>query len=387
MKRWILALPLLLLFGAARAQEGLNVRVTNPESVARADEIVSLSWGALAPRVPGLAADRARVVEAGSEKEVPAQVVDADGDGTPDELLFLVSLWPDESRFYRVQARKAASFAARAHVRHQEIRDDAAWENDRVTYRTYGMGLQNVEPLISSGVDVWTKRVPGLVIDRWYAKDDYHRDRGEGADFYTVGTTLGAGGIGIWQDGALYPAPNFETYRILADGPIRAIIELEHGPWEAGGRVLTETRRIQIDAGRLIYRQESSFRAEDGNDLQVAVGLAKRPDVVYSAQADSVLPWMSLWGPVGSKFGGHGDLGTFVLLDTAAPISYFDDGAHRLAIYGTASGVPVHHFVGSAWTASGEVRSAEDFWREIEKEQARLESPVLVELGGTNSPR
>jgi len=76
----------------------------------------------------------------------------------------------------------------------RERRDDFAWENDRVAHRMYGAALETwvQEPLTSSGVDVWVKRTPRLVINDWYLVDDYHRDTGEGADLYSVGRTRGA---------------------------------------------------------------------------------------------------------------------------------------------------------------------------------------------------
>ena len=54
----------------------------------------------------------------------------------------------------------------------------------------YGAALETwkQEPLTSSGLDVWVKRTPRLVINDWYMVDDYHRDTGEGADLYSAGT-------------------------------------------------------------------------------------------------------------------------------------------------------------------------------------------------------
>ena len=63
----------------------------------------------------------------------------------------------------------------------------------------YGAALETwkQEPLTSSGLDVWVKRTPRLIINDWYMVDDYHRDTGEGADLYSVGRTRGCGGSGL----------------------------------------------------------------------------------------------------------------------------------------------------------------------------------------------
>ena len=63
--------------------------------------------------------------------------------------------------------------------------DDFAWENDKIAHRTYGPALaaarapgSGKEVLVSSGLDVWSKRVAYPVVDRWYNKghDHYHHD-------------------------------------------------------------------------------------------------------------------------------------------------------------------------------------------------------------------
>ena len=71
----------------------------------------------------------------------------------------------------------------------RERHDDFAWENDRVAFRLYGPALETFEkePLTSSAVDAWSKRTSRLVLNDWYLVDDYHRDHGEGGDFYPAG--------------------------------------------------------------------------------------------------------------------------------------------------------------------------------------------------------
>ncbi|MBC12169.1 MAG: pectin esterase, partial [Rhodothermaceae bacterium] len=104
------ALPLLLagLAVTAASAQTATVRVENPTGAVRPDEVVSVAWDALTRRVPGLSPDRVRAVDS-DDADVPTQVFDADGDGSPDELLLLVSLWPGQSRAYTVAAGPPAS--------------------------------------------------------------------------------------------------------------------------------------------------------------------------------------------------------------------------------------------------------------------------------------
>jgi hypothetical protein len=113
--------------------------------------------------------------------------------------------------------------------------DDFAWENDKLAHRTYGPALaapapagSNKEVLKTSGLDIWFKRVPYPIVDRWYniGHDHYHTDEGEGIDMYNVGASLGAGGSGIWDGSRLASAINFTRWKVIANGPVRAIFEL-----------------------------------------------------------------------------------------------------------------------------------------------------------------
>lgn len=370
----------------------------NTLDIRRDDEVVAVPWEELTVALPGLAPDAVRVVRASSGAELPSQPVDLDGDGTPEELLFLARFWPGETVVVRVEAAPAAPVEPRVHVYHDVDRDDIAWESDRIAFRTYGQGLWALEDLVSSGIDVLTKRVPDLVLERWYAGGDYHTDRGEGADFFSVGGTLGAGGTGIWRDGALHRAENFAGYRILADGPIRAVAELTYDPYPAGDLSVSETRRISIDAGSNLFRQETRYAVRDGASpggepasLVRAVGIVRRPGLVSSWSPGPPLAWLAAWQPV--ENGGHGHLGTAVLLPpdgpAGAPVggprpgsatpAVRDIDGHAVILESVDPGANAVHYVGAGWTAAGAFRSPADWWRYLEEAARRLAAPIEVQ--------
>ena len=125
----------------AAAQPGVVIRAENPLAVERRDEVLALRWADLRATLPALAANRVRVVDAASGAEALTQTIDNDADGTIDELLVLASFWPGERKELIVQARAPDSAAARVHARHDDHRDDVAWESDRIAFRIYGQGL------------------------------------------------------------------------------------------------------------------------------------------------------------------------------------------------------------------------------------------------------
>jgi pectinesterase len=378
-----LALPPAL---AAQARPaGVMVRAENPLRVERPDEVLELSWAELRGRLPRIAPGNVRVVDAATGAEALSQPLDGDGDGTIDRLLVLASFWPGERKQLLVQAAPPAAPKPRVHARHDAHRDDVAWESDRIAFRIYGQGLWNArefQPLVSSGLDVWLKSVRDLVVDKWYARghDAYHVDTGEGADFYTVGPTLGAGGDAVWRDGRMYPAKNFKSHRILADGPIRTVFELRYEPWDAGGVQVSEVRRFTMDAGQNLFRGESTFTSADGADVPYVIGTVKREGLVGSTSRAGAWGWLATWGPVERKNGGHGELGTAVLMprERIAEVRELPD---HFVLQATArSGVPVVHYVGAGWTDSGDFRSVEDWWRHLDRLSQRLANPVTVAI-------
>jgi len=338
-----------------------------------------------------------RVRDVASRGELVTQALDADADGRPDSLLFQASFFPNEAKVFVVEAAAPQVAAkSRAHVKFVPERTDVAWENDRIAFRTYGQLLWKLEDLHSSGVDVWVKRTRALVLDDWYGHghDYYHLDRGEGADFYKVGPTLGAGATAIWRDGKMHRAENFKSHRVIADGPIRLVFELEFDPWNAGGLTVTETKRVSLDAGQNLYRQESVFRATGADSLTYAVGFVKRPGLVGSTSRANRWAWLTGWGPVDNKKGegGHGDLGTAVMVDRArvADVKELDD--HYVLLASARSGQPVVHYIGAGWTGSRDFTGVEDWWRYLDASARRLEAPLKVTLGdasiaGTTTPR
>jgi len=382
----ILALAIPAALAAQARVPVVRVRAQNPLQVERADEVLELPWAELGRALPGLGRDRVRVVDAATGAEAVTQSFDADGDGTVDQLLVLASFWPGEVKELRVEAAAPATTPKpRVHARHDEHRDDVAWESDRIAFRIYGQGLWNAheyEPLVSSGLDLWVKSVRDLVVDKWYGKghDAYHVDTGEGADFYTVGPTLGAGGDAVWRDGKMYPAKNFKSYRILADGPIRTVFELRYDPWDAGGVQVTETRRFTLDAGQNLNREESVFTTADGSDVAYVIGTVKREGLVGSTSRAGAWGWLATWGPVERKNGGHGDLGTAVLMPRDRIAEIRETGDHFVLQSTARSGVPVVHYVGGGWTDSGDFHSVEDWWRYLDRMSLRLANPVRVTI-------
>jgi pectinesterase len=366
---------------AAQQGPGISVRVENKLAVSRESETVALPWATVTRDLPAVRPGNVRVVESISAREVNVQALDANADGQPDSLLFQTTLQPGEVKVYTIEAvAPTGKQVAGVHVKFVPEREDVAWESDRIAFRAYGKKLWELENLHTNGIDVWPKRTRALVLDAWYAKghDSYHIDVGEGADFYQVGPTLGTGGTGVFRNDSLYRGDNFLAHKIIADGPIRLIYELEYGAIDAAGTKVTERKRVSMDAGQHFFRQQSTFTSSNGSDLQIAVGLVKRPDMIGSSSKERGWAWLTGWGPIEKRTHGHGDLGTAVLMDKAQLVDIREIGEHYLVIGKAKSGQTFTSHVGAGWTSSRDFEDAEDWWRAVDVYAQRLTTPLTV---------
>lgn len=167
----------------------------------------------------------------------------------------------------------------RTYVKYAENRlGDIAWENDLVAYRVYSQLIEEKNHSFS-GVDMWPKSVDYSIIDKWFELnangEPYHIDRGEGCDFYTMGTARGTGGTGVWTDGQLWTSKVYSHYDILRNDSSRIAFTLDYEPYQAGAVTVTEKKQIDFVLGTPFYRISSTLESSDGSDIVYAVGISE----------------------------------------------------------------------------------------------------------------
>jgi Domain of unknown function (DUF4861) len=362
----LLVLPAAFMAAGGLFAQSLTVTVHNELPFARPSETVELTAAQLAPLGNDLT--KVRVYERGTTREVLAQALDLNADGAHESFIFQTDVPSRGERAFDLKVGEKRTYEPsdfRAYGRFNRERfDDFAWENDRVAHRMYGPALETweKEPLTSSTVDVWLKRTRCLVLNDWYMADDYHRDNGEGADFYSAGKSRGCGGNGLWRDGKLVVSKNFRESRVLANGPIRVVFELRYPDF-------AETKRITLDAGQNFNRFESRYDA--GNDVTYAAGLKKEP--AARMRIERAGGWMRTWGPVKDN---AGQFGCAVVVDPRSIVEFAEAEGNQLVV---ARG-PVVYWVGSGWDRSGDFVEVADFDRTVEQWTQRVRSPLRVEV-------
>jgi hypothetical protein len=309
--------------------------------------------------------------------------VDEDGDGIIDRIVFQADFAPGETREFTIargEPRKPPFADYRVYGRFvRERHDDFAWENDRVAFRIYGPALETYEkdPLTSSAVDAWSKSTTRLVLDEWFLADDYHRDHGEGGDFYSAGRSRGCGGSGLVVDGALAVSRNFRTSRVLAAGPIRLVFEVDYPEWQTPGLEVQETRRVTLDAGSHLNRFESVYRGLDGASVTWAAGIRLAEGVVprFDPEQGILRTWEHQ-----TRYGNDGWLGCGVIVDPAVVIETREEDGNQLLIARTPAAASATWYAGSGWDRSGRFPDAAAWDRYLSAFTARLRSPLQVEV-------
>ncbi|MEO7415354.1 MAG: DUF4861 family protein [Opitutaceae bacterium] len=383
------------------AADKFTITVTHDLLIARPSETITLPWAEVSKAIPGALLQHLEVKNA-SGKVLPYQVTnvapeakDPRNEGVAyGHLIFQHDFAADEkSATFTVERIEglAPLFPSKAFARFVPERlDDFAWENDKVAHRTYGpalgapdTGKTGKEVLVTSGLDIWSKRVPYLVVDRWYniGYDHYHKDEGEGMDMYQVGTSRGAGGTGVWDGQKLHVGRNYKTWKIIANGPIRAIFELGYDAWDANGFKVSEVKRFTVDAGHNLDQIESTFTLSGAKEATIAIGLNKNSgdrgqDAVAELTPNEKEGWFTQWEVQKT----NGSLGEAIVVPGGIA-GITEDSVNRLVLVKAISGQPVRYLVGGGWSKAGEFTTKEAWNAYVAACAARAKSPIKVTLG------
>ena len=356
--------------------------VVNPLGLYRGAETIALDWAKL-----GLKAEKVRVFDVRNSAVLPHQLIDANGDGTPEELIFKTYLLAKQSRSFWIfesDSVPAAPDAATCYSRYAPERmDDYLWENDRTACRVYGPVIMEPAPagqkLISSGVDIWNKSVRYPILNAWLKRKNYHADQGEGMDNYKVGPGRGCGGIGVFNTGVCYVSRNWVTQKHIASGPVRTVFEVTYAPWDCGNGVkVCESRRMSLDAGSHFTRFESRFTVTGTASLTVGPGL----DISAPNLHNGILTtspeqgWLANYEPEQPKMGS---IATALILPAKGTLMT-DDAENVYLQAKLTADTPFVWYAGAGWSGAGDFINAAYWNTYVSSFAAALRNPLKVTL-------
>lgn len=321
------------------------------------------------------------------------QLIDNNSDGIPEELLFQANVHALSQAVYTVFIGKTELSQKPVNENTTYARfvpertDDFTWENDQVAFRTYGPTAQRLaeegkpDGTLSSGIDIWLKKVKYPIINNWYAKNlatpgYYHIDHGEGYDPYHVGKSRGLGGSGIWLNDSLHISKNFINYKVIATGPLRAIFELDYDAWSKFE--VKETKRISLDLGSNFSKFENAITVKE-KIPNYTLGITLHEEK-GTAGINSSKGIFSHWEPIDDSYVGEGIVIDPRVVKTALRHHSETPDQSQILIVTEPVASKIVYYVGFSWLKSGQIRSLEDWNAMLEKQARLIKNPLQVKI-------
>jgi len=360
---------LLTIAGGATAASPV-IRVTNPTDQAWTEAPVVVPWTKAMER----AWQAGRRVLAGPEP-IAFQRDDLDGDGRIDELVFLAKLGPRETREWRLTDQGTTpAVPPRAHaLMSLKGFDGPAWESDVTAYRIYWNA--------DNAMDIFGKTRPRLSLDGWATPGVPHNVENEyGLDVLKVGRAFGIGGFAGWFDGRVEKVSNvMKTHHIRADGPIRAVVELEYVYWQPGpipdlSREAITSKdaphydlvvRMSIFAGQRWGEADITIRPLGDSPMpEIVTGLPRHENTELIR--DEKAGVLGRWGR--QALGDYdapaaGDLGLGVIVDPQTVVAYGEDDFNTYVRLRPADGRVRYRYHGSWFKEPGAAKSTAEYER------------------------
>ncbi|MFC5282074.1 DUF4861 domain-containing protein [Pedobacter alpinus] len=352
----------------------ITVTVENSSKLNKTAETIEIDWKRLS-KLKDLNFNEIIVKEESSGKEIPSQII-YNGEKNPQSIIFQTNINAQSSQKFLITKGTPAKYETKVYGRQVPERfDDFAWENDKVAFRMYGEALEGKAGM-AKGIDFWAKRTSGLVINKWYKSDNYHKDNGEGVDAYHVGITLGAGNASpIVGNEIIYPI-NYSEYEILDNGPIRFSFKLSYKPYLVNGKNVTETKTISLDAGSQLNKVVNNY-VTDGA-LQIAAGVTKHKNNGVK-KMDKAANYVAYWDQAdGGTVNGFMGVGVVYPLSNVKETKESDQ--HVFMVVEPDKNKNVSYYQGGGWSKSGNFEKPEAWFSYLENFSENLKNPLTVKV-------
>jgi hypothetical protein len=355
-------------------QTKATVTIQNNSVLDRKETLVAVKWQTVLSSYPKIDTSNFIVIDFKTKKQIPFQL-EHRGNTAVQNLLIQVDLKAKSSLTLIIQKGKPEIFTSKTYARYvPERKDDFAWENDKIAFRTYGKALEKTEG-DAYGYDVWVKRTNKLVVNDRYKRDDYHIDHGDGLDYYHVGFTLGAGNMAPFVKDTIRYSGNYHYWKILDNGPLRSTFQLNYDSWNAGGIKVKNTKIISMDAGSQLNRIENIFTFEDNKPMPVVVGIIKREKagVIALNEQQGI---MAYWEPTFDKDGT-----TAVGSILTTPVSnMWVDKEQLLSKTSVKNNEPIVYYSGAVWDKAGQITSSKQWQDYLDHFNQELQSPLIISI-------
>ena len=395
-------------FATTMAEETFNVSARNAATVAKADVPVVLKLKEYTTETSKVKSAMVTINGA----EVPCQLDDIDRDGIYDELCFLTDLKKHEKKLFTVTLYddgKPREYAPRTYsellLRNPKVKiknkhniylkemtvdrgvdpyqsvhhHGIAFESELVAFRIYFDHRQTV--------DAYGKFLMQLeTTDTQFYTDADQKAAGYGDDVLWVGSSYGVGALRGW-DGTnqlMLEDVDSRTQRVIAQGPVRSIIELVDENWHPtpSAKPVTMTTRYTIYGGHRDVDVDIFFN-HTAKDYEFATGIINvKGSKEFSDNEGLRGCWGSDW-PVGVKDTAGHKIET-VGLGIIIPKKYIRkempaDKVNYTYVVGTDNDELHYKYIFASDNEDFGVHSAEDWFKLLKAWKKEIETEVIIE--------
>ena len=229
--------------------------------------------------------------------------------------------------------------------------------------------------MTSSAIDIWSKRTSRMVVDEWYMVDNYHADAGDGCDDYSAGSTRGDGGSGFWSDNKLFAPKNFVMSRVLANGPIRVLFELDYDAFDVNGIKVSETVRVALDAGSQLDHYQVFYKLDKKVAVAPAIGLkkVKGEEKEFNAGNGS----LTIWEPMEKNMGMQG---VCAIVDPKLITQSAEDNSNHLLVLKPGADNSFTYWAGFGWNRAGRITTPTAWKKHMADFSQCLQSPIEISI-------
>lgn len=356
------------------AQSKITINILNNSNLDRKEAVVSIKWEDIVAKFPQIDTTDFIVTNPKTKNQIPFQLEHRDGKAIQN-LLLQVDVKAKSALTFGIQKGKPENIVVKTYARFvPERKDDFAWENDRIAFRTYGKAIEKTKE-DAYGLDVWVKRTDKMIINERYKLGDYHIDHGNGMDYYHVGFSLGAGNMAPYINDTIRYSGNYHQWKVLDNGPLRTTFQLFYDTWNAGGTKVKATKTISLDAGSQLNRIENTYSFEGDKPLAVVVGIIKRPEtgIITLNEQKGI---MSYWEPTHKE---HGTTGVGSILTTPISTMLVND-KQLLAKTEVKNNEAIIYYSGAVWDRAGKIANSKQWNTYLDTFSAQIAAPLIISI-------
>ncbi|WP_207951678.1 glycoside hydrolase family 88 protein [Pseudomaricurvus alcaniphilus] len=391
-----------------------TVDIANPVDHLRRDQAIYLDMAQLGLRAD---ADTAQLGFYRGDQVVAHQFIDSDADGQRDQALVMLDLQAGEKLQLALRDKSAADMAPQVQRSHAEIGVKAGgnWQGSKyeggvfqdveaVTlppqYTDHSQFLRYEGPGIESdvigyrvyldwrnGFDIFGKQQAGLQLAQvgLDGYQSYHEPADWGMDILKVGKSVGIGGFGYWENGALTRVSEVKGWsaRIVEDGSLYSAFAINYDDWTVAGKTVDVRAQLAMVAGSRLARV--NLKTDPGLE-QLAVGLVKHADTeVLKGSLDITGEAWSYLATLGPQALDGQPLLMFVLFKRETLVELTEDEHNQVALLKVRGG-ELEYYFGAQWAGEpGADLSPAAVNATLAAEVERLTYPPRLALGNRAS--